>query len=542
MAELPEGQIPRVKLPRPFPIQARMLNHAARRKLLRWGRRSSKTRCAFLGSSAGHGPLGASPWGASYGLEPMHRGFIRGGTIAWIGIGYDQTRKVWEEEFLPRFQGVPGFTVHEGDYRIQAPPVGPDRIRGEITIYTSSNVASLLGSKLHGVVCDEFAHWERDPRDAWRRVLRFTLLDYRGWAMFPSTPNPGSYYDELCAKYPDGADDLVQPATPSKVWFQTHHTAFDNPRLSPIDIRELIEEYETGDPNLDTEVYAKLITGGGGLAFPNFNSLPDAMVHVVKPTPLPRFWRPVASMDWGFKTGVICDYSLGPEGETIQTAEYPLAELHARDAGKAYIDQLLELGRPIPELVAYDQQMDYEAGQGEGTSLADEFREGMLESLQGNAEALPAMIGARKGPGSRIAGWNLVRRALSWEDSRDARGKLNPWAAPRFRVFTACPATIQEFTRAINDAKVHGDVDNKRSVTHRLDCIRYLLAVQAQGGEPPPRDVPQDVSPGIDRHGELRQRRTPAPWEQQRQGPLYEPPPGDFFNPADGAGIDYEEE
>jgi hypothetical protein len=125
----------------------------------------------------------------------------------------------------------------------------------------------------------------------------------------------------------------------------------------------------------------------------------------------------------------------------------------------------------------------------------------------------------------------MVRKALAWKDSRDERGRLNPWAAPRYRVFTSCAGTIAEFSKACNSAKVHGDVDGDASPTHRLDCIRYLLAVKAEGGELPARDTPPDVSPGLRRDGQLRQRREPAPWERGEQDQGFDQMPGDLYNP-----------
>lgn len=505
---------PTVRLPRPRRHQLPSLAAPERFKLFRWGRRVGKGIAALLGATLGHGP---DAQGA-----PVHRGWLFGGVVAWIGLDYTQTEKIWRQEFKPRFEGVPGFKVEESAFRIVA-PVGPNGTQGEITLYTANNVETLLGSKLDGVVCDEFAHWAGDPEDAWRRILRPTLIDRAGWAIFPSTPWPGSYFDSLCKRHDAG--EL------RRTWFQSHIRTKDADQLNPEEVAEVYAEYAPGDPRVQTELEALLITGGAGVAFPEFVSEPERRVHVVRPAPIPPYYRIVAGLDWGWRTGVVVTCALGPEGEVIVIHELPLAELHAEAAGRFYCDTLLDQGVPLPALVCYDLQMDADAGIKVGSSLASEFREGMAAAVRHNPDATPRMQAAAKGPGSRIAGKNMVHKALAWKDSRDPEGRLQPWASPRFRVFTSCPYTIRVLGNLPNSPKILGDVDTDAD-DHPYDAVRYLLAVKAAGGEMPEEDTPQDRHPGFRHDGALQRRRQPAPWEQAPAAGYTDPSAERFWDPA----------
>lgn len=502
-----------IKLPRPRGHQAPTLLARHRFKLLRWGRRTGKGIASLVGSTIGHGPTIARAGRE----EPMRRGWLRGGTIAWIGLDYEQSEKIWRLQLKPRFEGVPGYHISESDYRIIGPPTGPNKEKGEITVYSAENVGTLLGSWLHGVVLDEFGHWYgegpdayRKQKDAWRRVLRPTLVDHKGWAMFASTPWPGSYYDELCNRQIAGT---LNP----DIWYQSHLSSQDNDVLDPGEVAELIAEYNgPDDPLLQTEVFAKLIVGGAGLAFPEFVSELEQRVHVVRPAPIPPHWTIVAALDWGWRTGIITTFALGPEGQVIAIHELKLPELYGAEAGEAYIRALSDRGMRLPALIAYDEQLDYEAGQHHGNTVANDFLEGLVKAVGGDRDNAPRITPARKGPGSRIAGKNLVHKALAWKDQRDDEGRLHPWSQPRFRVFTSCPEMIACMRDLPNDPKHPGDVNTKAN-DHSYDTLRYLLAVADVPVDEPPRDTPEDMSPGIQRDGALRQRRTQAPWEQQHR-------------------------
>jgi hypothetical protein len=538
---VPGQTIARVKLPRPRPHQLESINSRKRWKLWRWGRRAGKSRGAIIAAAIGHGP----PVDRGHGPEPLHRGFLRGGIIAWIGLDYTQAEKIWREVIKPRFEGVPGFKVEEGAFRVIAPAYGPvpapgqpdTRPRGEITIYTANNVETLLGSQLDGVILDEFAHWEGDPEDAWRRVLRFTLVDRRGWAIFPSTSWPGSYFDSLCALELEGK-------RPN--WFQSHFATEDNDVLSPDEVAEVYSEYDPADVRVQTELKALLIAGGAGLAFPEFESIPEKRVHVVTPAPIPRFYRAVVGLDWGWRTGRALYCALGPEEEVIARLEIPLAELHGEAAGEHLIEVLLERGLELPELVAYDAQMDVDAGIETGATIAQEFRRGMVGAIGGDPDLAPRMVPAAKGNNSRLAGKNMVHKALAWKDARDARGNLEPWAAPRLRIFAGfCPGLILELRTLPNDPKHPGDVDTSKP-DHSYDALRYLLAVRAQGGLPPEPEFDPDTHPGRTKEGEIRRRTQRAPWEQRARGGFTDPNQGSegrpgFWDPT-APNIEYEEE
>lgn len=88
------------------------------------------------------------------------------------------------------------------------------------------SVETLRGQKFHFIVVDEIAsmrNWETN----WQEVLRPTLTDYRGEALFISTPKGFNHFYELYNKQNKDPD-----------YKSFHYTSYDNPHIPFVEIEK----------------------------------------------------------------------------------------------------------------------------------------------------------------------------------------------------------------------------------------------------------------------------------------------------------------
>lgn len=94
---------------------------------------------------------------------------------------------------------------------------------GSIKFLSGEVLDAFRGLKFHKVIVDEAAYIP-DLQSAWNTAIRPTLIDYRGDAIFISTPSGKEYFYSLHEK---GMD----PTQPD--WQSFHFTTFQNPTLPP---------------------------------------------------------------------------------------------------------------------------------------------------------------------------------------------------------------------------------------------------------------------------------------------------------------------
>lgn len=92
-------------------------------------------------------------------------------------------------DYVKHYAGaIPGVAFNEAELRADFPN------GGRLRLYGADNYDALRGQYFDGVVPDEFGNM--DPR-AWTEVLRPTLSDRHGWAIFLGTPNGKNQFWEL---------------------------------------------------------------------------------------------------------------------------------------------------------------------------------------------------------------------------------------------------------------------------------------------------------------------------------------------------------
>lgn len=272
-------------LPEPIGLQPQWLLSPASRKVVRVGRRGSKTRFALIAAIAGHGP--------GEDGNRMFPGIAQGGDVIWVAQDYPNlTRVVWQEELKPRMGHLPWCTL------TAHPPTAKITGKGTLHLVSAEAINGIrgMGSNVVGIIIDEAA-W-LDLENALQDVILAILLDNNGWLIIMSTTNAGpdgntmkrvpSYFNVICTQ--------IRAGERGPEWVEFHGTAFDNPVISDAAIQELIKEYSPDSPKLKQEVYAELLVAGIGLALPKL----DAVHHIVQRFAVPSHWPQFGGFDWGY--------------------------------------------------------------------------------------------------------------------------------------------------------------------------------------------------------------------------------------------------
>lgn len=509
--------MPTVDIKGPLSHQLACYISAALRKILQCGRRWGKTRIAFCMAIVGHGPQGN--WELTIGRDeaertiqwegPLHRGCAQGWDVYWIARDYKQAGILWREEVVPVFKPLGGgVTVNESDRRIDF------HGQGSFYIRSAENINSVRGSgqKLAGVIVDEAAFLNLE--EAMKDVLLPALLDNHGWLVLMSTTNAGqdgwedleegkrspSYFNILCERF-----DAGELGPEYAKW---HGTAYDNPALSPSAIDALIKEYtgdrdvgdlsEYDDPALQQEVFARLLTAGAGVAFPEFRQ--DVHLRRYQPEQDGRF-RWAVGGDWGYaKPGWLGLIATGPERSLVRWEMYFRHQSPYQvgyDFGKAI------MRFPKPEWVC----VDVPAVSDGGPTIDEEIQRGLVAAVGKNA---PPVITPPKGPGSRITKKALLHDMLKY--STDANGQVPEWGRPKLEIHADdCPHLARTLEKLPRDPKKPEDVDTDAE-DHPYDGLTAwaMARIPRVEAEKPKRDHPDDHPGFKERYGSQKEQDTIA--------------------------------
>jgi len=96
---------------------------------------------------------------------------------------------------------------------------------GQVEFFTGERLDNLRGRKFHLVIIDE-ASYIPELESGWQNSIRPTLTDYKGKAIFLSTPRGKNYFYSLFMKA--GEND----------WASFKFTSYDNPFIDPQEIDE----------------------------------------------------------------------------------------------------------------------------------------------------------------------------------------------------------------------------------------------------------------------------------------------------------------
>jgi len=183
----------RIELPEPHTNQQKILDSEARFRVVMCGRRFGKSELSQIEiiSSA-----------------------LMGNSVAYITPTYQLAKT-----FFAKLIKIIPFENNKSDLIINFPN------GGSVQFYTGERLDSLRGRKFHLVVIDE-ASFIPNLEDGWLNSIRPTLTDYKGRAIFLSTPKGKNYFYSLYLKGLESESD----------WQSFKFTTYDNPYIDKNEI------------------------------------------------------------------------------------------------------------------------------------------------------------------------------------------------------------------------------------------------------------------------------------------------------------------
>jgi len=484
-------------LPEPIGPQVDVLDSSAARKVLRWGRRTGKTRVEWIAALLGHGP----GWREN---NPQYGGVLSGGDVVWIAQNYGALATVlWREEIVPRLGHLPYVTLRTS-------PTHDVTIKGCGSLLLRSGDRSAIdsvrgvGNRLRGVIVDEAA-W-LDLRGALQDVILPALLDHRGWLMLGSTTNAGSdggYDDQGAPQVPSYFNTIcheIASGGRGSDWQMWHATAFDNPVLDPDAIRELIAEYPPDSPKLKQEVYAELLAGGLGLAFPMLCNR-----HWTEETapPGPAEW--FAGFDWGYQHPWALPYGWRDQDGQVVIRDTLWGRLQEPEE----IVRTVRSGLIAPVRAIWSG-VDTWARKGQSLGLGHLTIGHMLES-----SGLPFIKAAPDTLESNVSGVDNLRRYLGWEGTellperrpmlQFCRTEGNKRLVEQLGAMQLDPKRVENVLKVDADYAGRGGDDGYEALRRMMQAYPVLV----RGSVVDRREAGEGVSPGYDYGARKpRERRT----------------------------------
>jgi hypothetical protein len=138
---------------------------------------------------------------------------VQGKSIAYITPTYSLAKV-----FFNRLIHALPFLNNKSDLKLSFPN------GGSVEFFTGERLDNLRGRKFHWVIVDE-ASFIPDLEQGWLNSIRPTLTDYKGRALFLSTPRGKNYFYSLFMKNDSG-------------WKSFKFTTYDNPYIDKAEIDE----------------------------------------------------------------------------------------------------------------------------------------------------------------------------------------------------------------------------------------------------------------------------------------------------------------
>ena len=182
------------------PAQRLIAQSSARFKVLRCGRRFGKTTEAIE--------------------EMVGVCLFAPAPVAYFATTRDQARDIVWSDLLEKVVGTSNF-VSANEQRLEVVLRRPDGSTNKIRLFGWENIETARGKKYSLVVLDELDSMRAFEKQ-WREIIRPTLVDFKGSAIFMGTPKG---YKSLYR--------LEKLAQSNENYAVFHFTSYDNPMLDP---------------------------------------------------------------------------------------------------------------------------------------------------------------------------------------------------------------------------------------------------------------------------------------------------------------------
>jgi len=184
-----------IELPKPHINQQGILNNSSRFRVVLCGRRFGKSELSQI--------------------ELIKRA-LTGEQVAYITPTYNLAKT-----FFDRLAKAVPFPANRSELNMSFPN------NGSVQFFTGERLDNLRGRKFNFVIVDE-ASFIPDLENGWLNSIRPTLTDYKGHALFLSTPKGKNYFYSLYMKGISGEPD----------WASFKFSTYDNPYIDKAEIED----------------------------------------------------------------------------------------------------------------------------------------------------------------------------------------------------------------------------------------------------------------------------------------------------------------
>jgi hypothetical protein len=344
----------------------------------------------------------------------------------------------------------------------------PEYGSGVIAFRNLDNPSKYLSAEFAGIGVDELTRNEVGVFNTLRGSLRWPGIEHNPFVACTNPGGPGhAWVKDIWVDGAFGLDDtkaLVEPTAGSLLSpFTREDFAYviarvsDNPHLPQSYMRQL--------ESLPEKLRAAYLDGNwdafDGQAFTEFDR--DTHVQPMEPD---DDWHCVGCFDWGYDSpaGALLLY-FGPGERVLARHEFYGRRLKPHDLGArlaTVIGHARACGHPDPDAIICDSQMwAAQSGGVGGKTIAELVEDGVISVL---GETAPPLIPASKGPGSRIAGKQLVHEVLA----------SRPDLGPALVIHPECSNLVRSLPTLALDSTNPEDVDTDGD-DHLYDALRYAL-------------------------------------------------------------------
>jgi hypothetical protein len=380
-------------------------------------------------------------------MIPNRRYWIVGPTY---DLGEKEFRIIWNDMIIKLGLGKEkdvkrSYAKKQGDLSIEFP------WHTRIEVRSADRPENLVGEGLHGVIMSEAA---KHTQDTWDRFIRPSLTDYRGSAIFPTTPEGQNWVYNL---WKMGRD-------PSEVDFESwQFPSWENPYVYPLGKHdpEMLLTMRTTPTEEFLQEYAADFTSFVGKVYGEF----DEATHVqtVKFNPLlPNY----IAFDWGWSAPMAAvEFQIDSWGRVRVWREHYKSRTRLRD----FLDELKR--RQQPDGYHLDLTFGDAADPEAIASVSEDFC-----ACVGDPRSKSGTQGGSLESGKR-EGVELIKGLLMLQETaQDEFG--TPIEEPWLVVDHACYNIIREFNNYRIADPVRGQDPREQTFKkddHALDALRYGL-------------------------------------------------------------------
>lgn len=344
----------------------------------------------------------------------------------YIAPTYRQAKQIAWTMLTQKLRDLPPELVHRSNETQLSVTIGNN---SKIELKGSDSEDSLRGSGLDGVVLDEYASMKPAMFD---EIIRPSLTDKKGWAMFVGTPKGYNHFWSLYNLKDSSGEDL--PKEDYKVF---HFKSSDNPYLDP---DEILKAKASMTDDSYAQEYLADFRKFTGLVYKDF----ERSIHVIPPKDLDLSWSRFIGIDFGF--------------------ENPTAVIWAcvDNDGNWYIyDEFYRSRTTVDEVISTIK------GRNVGRNILQYFGDPSAKQI----------IAEYQQRGIPVAGANNnvlggIAKVAEYIKRSPVTGK------PRLYVFENCTHLIKEF-ESYHYPESKSVIDSKeipaKEHDHALDALRYIL-------------------------------------------------------------------